>query len=91
MRSRYFHPGVVLLTEYMQPGGLDSQAVARQTMIDGEVLDDIISGAKPMSADVALRLAPLFSTRAQFWMNLQTQYELAEAELRLHNERNMPA
>jgi len=91
MRTTYFHPGVILLTEYMQPDGLDSRAVAEKTRIDAGILDDIIAGDRPISADVALRLARFFSTRAQFWMNLQTGYELAQAERRLTNEFTMPA
>jgi len=86
MKTAAFHPGTILLTEYMQPAGLDSKRLAEHIHMDLDDVSRIIAGEQPITADVALRLARCFGTTDHFWMNLQTGFELARARTRLGNE-----
>ena len=80
-RLQPVHPGEVLRRDFMEPFGLSSTALARAIGVTAapHQRDRCAAGAG-FTAATALRLAKYFSTDAQSWMNLQTQYELALAE-----------
>jgi len=61
------HPGEILLTEFMEPFGLTTYRL------------DIVRGKRAISADTALRLGIYFGLPAQFWLNLQNEYDLRRA------------
>ena len=74
------HPGEVLLKEFVEPMGITRYRVARNTGVPQRRIDLICRGESAVTADIALRLALLFGTSAQFWMNLQAQHDLEQAE-----------
>ncbi len=74
------HPGEILRTEYMEPAGLSANALARALDVTPGRINDIVRGRRGITADTALRLARYFGTSAQFWLNLQNDYELEVAE-----------
>jgi antitoxin HigA-1 len=75
------HPGEVLLEEYIKPLGLIQASLAKEIGISTNRLNELVRGKRGMTADTALRLARRFETSPEFWMNLQTAYELTEARL----------
>jgi addiction module HigA family antidote len=73
------HPGEVLLKDFLQGFGLSQYALAKAIKVPPRRINEIVHGKRAVSADTALRLARFFGTSAQFWMNLQSRYELESA------------
>lgn len=76
------HPGEVLREEYMIPLGLSANALAMDLHVPATRIGEIIRDNKPrsVSPDTALRLSRYFGTTPEFWLNLQTAYDLSLAE-----------
>jgi addiction module HigA family antidote len=72
------HPGRTLAVE-LAARGLTANALALKLRVPANRLTDIIRGKRAISAETALRLGRYFGTSAQFWLNLQTNYDLALA------------
>jgi addiction module HigA family antidote len=73
------HPGLTLAQE-LSARGLSANALALKLRVPANRLTDIVRGQRAISAETALRLGRHFGTGAVFWMNLQTNYDLALAE-----------
>ena len=73
------HPGEILLTEFMQPFGLTSYRLAKEIGVPLPRVNDIVLGKRSISADTALRFGKYFNLPAQFWLNLQNDYDLRNA------------
>lgn len=75
------HPGEVLREEFMKPFGLSASALARDLDVPVNRITGIIAAVEPRSVtpDTALRLERHFGMDAQFWLNLQTEYDLTKA------------
>jgi antitoxin HigA-1 len=73
------HPGRILKTE-IEGSNLSANALALALRVPANRLTEILHGRRAITADTAMRLARFFGTSAQFWMNLQTNYELQLAE-----------
>jgi addiction module HigA family antidote len=69
------------LEEYIKPLGLVQATLAKELGISTNRLNELVKGKRGMTADTALRLARRFDTSPEFWMNLQSAYELTEARL----------
>lgn len=79
MKKRDFPPitpGEVLEEEFMVPMGLSQYRVAKEIHVSPRRINEIIKGKRSITADTALRLARYFGTTAQFWLNMQTSYDL---------------
>ncbi len=72
-------PGKILLEEFLKPLGLSQVAAAQQMGIPLNRLNEVIHGKRGITADSALRLARLFQTTPEFWMNLQVARDLYHA------------
>jgi addiction module HigA family antidote len=77
-----FHPGGILLEEFLQPSGISQAAFARKVGWTPARLNEFIKGKRGVTADAALDLAACLGTSPRLWMNLQTTYDLAAAERR---------
>ena len=77
------HPGEVLLEEFLQPMGISQYRLAKNISVAQRRISEITQGKRSITADTALRLGRYFGMEAQFWLNLQSRYDLlcAEAEL----------
>lgn len=75
------HPGEVLLKDFIEPMEITRYRVAKNIDVPQRRVDLICRGESAVTADIALRLARLFGTSAEFWMNLQAQYDLEQARL----------
>lgn len=73
------HPGEILNDE-LQEVGVSAAELARQIDVPANRISQIINGKRSITGDTALRLGHWFGTSAQFWLNLQTSYELRLAE-----------
>jgi addiction module HigA family antidote len=73
------HPGDILKTEFMEPLGLSAYRVAKEIGVPAPRVNDIVLGKRSISADTACRLGVFFGLPAQFWMNLQNDYDLRRA------------
>jgi len=69
-------PGEILLEEFMRPLGISQNKLARDLDVPVARINDIIHAKRGISADTALRLAIYFQTTAEFWLNLQSRYDL---------------
>jgi addiction module HigA family antidote len=74
------HPGRVLREEYMEPMRLDASGLAAALGVAPGKLAPIIADQEPVTSDMALRLARCFRTSPQFWLGLQTAYDLSLAQ-----------
>ncbi len=72
------HPGEILKTEFMEPLGVTAYGLAKALNFPG--IYYVLRGERAISADTAIRLAKYFGLPAQFWMNLQNDYDLRMAE-----------
>ena len=73
------HPGEILLSEFMEPMGLTAYRLAKELDVPAPRVGDIVRGKRSVSADTALRLGIYFGLPAQFWLNLQNEYDLRQA------------
>jgi addiction module HigA family antidote len=75
-RLRPVSPGDILLHDFIEPMNLSANALAKALGVPANRITGIIKGTRGISADTAYRLSIAFNTTPEFWMNLQTQYEL---------------
>ncbi len=69
-------PGEVLREDFMEPLDVSINQVARDLAVPPNRVSEIVNGKRSISADTALRLQRYFGVEAQFWLNLQTEYDL---------------
>lgn len=79
MKLRPIHPGEIL-KEDLADIGVSPAELARDLRVPANRVTRIISGQQSVTADTAIRLSHWFGTSAQYWLNLQRNYELAVAE-----------
>jgi addiction module HigA family antidote len=81
------HPGEHLREDYLPEYGLTPGALARAMGLrDRTRIERLVRGAQPVTPDTALRLARVFGTSAEFWMNLQAQHDLSAAAIASREE-----
>lgn len=80
------HPGRVLREEYMEPMQLDADGLARALGVSAGRIAPLIADQAPLTSDLALRLARCFRTSPQFWLGLQSAYDLSVAQARFGAE-----
>ena len=74
------HPGEILLEEFLKPHGLSAGRTAARLRLSRPRIERLVRGQTPVTVDTALRLERLFGASAQFWLNLQTRYDLETAK-----------
>ena len=87
------HPGEILEEEFLVPNGISHYRVAKDIGVPAPRIHEIVHGSRSITADTALRLARYFKTSPQFWMNMQSHYDLESRrdalEGRLEEEVNV--
>ncbi len=88
------HPGEMLREEFLVPMGLSANALAIAIGVPATRIGEIVNERRGITADTALRLGRYFHMSAEFWMNLQSRYDLESARFQLEkqiNQRIKPA
>jgi len=74
------HPGEILREEFLAPMGISQYRLAKDISVPPRRINEIVHGKRSITADTALRLGRFFGMSAQFWLNLQTRYDLEVTE-----------
>ncbi|MFA4932802.1 MAG: HigA family addiction module antitoxin [Caldisericia bacterium] len=75
-KMRPIHPGEVLREEFLAPLGMSAHALALELKVPAPRINEIVRERRAITPDTALRLARYFGTTPQFWLNMQTSYDL---------------
>jgi addiction module HigA family antidote len=94
------HPGEILLEEFLKPMGITQYKLAKDIQVPARRINEIVHGLRGITADTALRLAKYFGTSENFWINLQSHYdleiqkdkmrEILDAIRAYHDDKGMP-
>lgn len=76
-------PGEILEEDFLKPMGLSQYRLAKDIGVPARRINEIVNGGRGITADTALRLGRYFKMSAQFWLNLQSRYDLEMEEGRL--------
>lgn len=79
-KLKNIHPGEVLLEEFLEPLELSQNAAARAMGVPPRRINEICLGKRTITTDTAIRLARFFGTTPYFWLGLQNDYDLEEAQ-----------
>ena len=74
------HPGKILMEEFLEPMGISQYRLAKDINVPPRRINEIVHGKRSITADTALRLGRFFGMSPQFWLNLQTRYDLEVTE-----------
>ena len=77
------HPGEILLEEFLEPMGISQYRLAKDISVPPRRINEIVHGARAITADTALRLSRYFGTSERFWLNLQAHFDLETQKDRL--------
>lgn len=81
------HPGEILLEEFLRPLGLSQATLARHLGISLVRVNELVNEKCGISAETAWLLAEAFGTSPQFWVNLQSNYDLATNKPQRHVQK----
>ena len=70
------HPGEILFDEFLKPMNISQYRIAHDINVPPRRINEIVHGKRSITADTALRLGRYFNMSAQFWINLQSHYDL---------------
>lgn len=70
------HPGEILMEDFIEGFGITQHKLAVEIGVPPRRINEIVHGKRGITADTAVRLARYFRTSPEFWMNLQSHYEL---------------
>lgn len=80
------HPGEILLEEFLKPMGITAYRLSKETKIDQTRISGIIKGKRSISVDTALRFSKFFGNSPEFWINLQSHFEIEEKKREMDGE-----
>ena len=83
---RNIHPGEVLKEEFLKPMGISVYRVSKETGLSQTRLSQVIKGKRRMSAETAVKLGKFFDMPPEFWMNLQSLYDIEDARKRFKKD-----
>jgi addiction module HigA family antidote len=91
MSKRDFPPipqGEILLEDFLKPMNISPDALAKAISVSSLCISEIVAGKRSITADIALRFGLFFGMEAQFWLNLQSRYDLEVAREALSDKLN---
>ncbi|HUB84417.1 MAG TPA: HigA family addiction module antitoxin [Rhizomicrobium sp.] len=74
------HPGEILLKDFLEPMEISQYRLAKAISVPARRINEIVLGRRAISADTALRLGRFFAMESEFWLNLQSRYDLEVAK-----------
>lgn len=85
-----FHPGELLKDLYLEPTGLTAGRLAKLLNLPRTRIERLIKGETAMTVDTAMRLAAFFETTPQYWLNMQTNFDLQQFVAKLDGPLDVP-
>jgi len=79
-------PGEILREDFMEPLGISINQLSRDLAVPPNRISEIVNGKRAITADTALRLQRYFGVEAQFWLNLQSEYDLRIVSRKIWND-----
>ena len=79
-------PGEILREDFMEPLGISINQLSRDLAVPPNRISEIVNGKRAITADTALRLQRYFGVEAQFWLNLQSEYDLRIVRRKIWND-----
>ena len=76
-------PGEILRDDFMEPLGISINRLSRDLSVPPNRISEIVNGKRSITADTALRLQRYFGVKAQFWLNLQNEFDLRQARRKI--------
>lgn len=80
------HPGEILEEDFLVATGITSYRLAKATGIDQTRVSEIIHGERSITVDTALRFSRYFGNSPEFWINLQTAYDIEEKKRKIYKD-----
>jgi len=80
---RPIHPGEILREEFLLPLGLSANALSLALLVPATRIHEVVRQRRGVTSDTALRLARYFNTTPQFWLNLQTNFNLKQTSIQV--------
>jgi len=80
---RPIHPGEILREEFLLPLGLSANALSLALRVPATRIHEVVRQRRGVTSDTALRLARYFNTTPQFWLNLQTNFNLQQTSIQV--------
>ena len=77
------HPGEILSEDFLRPMEISEYKLAKAMAVPARRINEIVHGKRAITADTALRLGKAFGMEAQFWLNLQSRYDMDMATDRI--------
>jgi addiction module HigA family antidote len=79
-------PGEILFEDFMEPLNISINQLSRDLAVPPNRISEIVNGKRAITADTALRLQRYFQVEAQFWLNLQSEYDLRVMKQKIWND-----
>ena len=79
-KMKPIHPGEILLEEFLKPMEISQYRIAKDIHVPARRINEVVHGTRSISANTALRLGKYFNMSPQFWLNLQSHYDLEVEE-----------
>ena len=83
------HPGKILLRQFLEPMGISQYRLAKDISVPPRRINEIIHGKRAISANTALRLGRYFGLSAEFWLHLQSKYDLEMEKRKISKKFNL--
>ena len=77
------HPGEILKEEFLEPMDLKQRALSEKMNVSEQRINELVNGKRGITPETAILLSRVLGTSAEFWMNLQTAFDLAKAHKKL--------
>ncbi|POB00179.1 addiction module antidote protein, HigA family [Chromobacterium sinusclupearum] len=74
------HPGEILNLDWLQPMNISQYALAKAIEVPARRINEIVQGKRAITPDTALRLGAFFGVEPEFWINLQSHYDMEQAK-----------
>ena len=87
-KIKNIHPGEILKEEFLDPLNISAYRLSKETGLSQTRIGQIIKGKRGISAETALKFGVFFNIPGEFWMNLQTLYDIEEAKREFKKELN---
>jgi len=80
------HPGKILLEEFLEPMGISQYRIAKDIGVPARRINEIVKAQRGITPDTALRLGMYFAMSPEFWINLQSHYDLEQTRDKMIDE-----